>query len=512
MKATHPLSVALLILAAAHGCATVDPRPDYQHAARRIAEATGPFETPPPDGDPATDESVRALLDDGLTADEAVQLCLLNNPQVRNAFLSIGIARADVVQAGLYTNPSLALAVRFPDGGGLVNIEAALAQRIANLWLVPLRRRAAQAELDQRILDVAREVSILALQTRDQYYQAVAADRRLLIAGENSALAAQLRDAALTRQQAGAGGQIDVNLARAGVLDARLAAHEADLAAYQARRQLVALLGLSTPPDELTLADALPSPLALAVSELQVVALAKSHRLDLQAAQQVVAAAEARVRQEKRSVFADVELGLSVERSDRPASSDGGYLGNAARATVDAGALSLPPPNPSDAGQDVILGPALSLSLPIFDQNQAQIARAELAHRQTLAAMHALQLDVIQSARAALQQARTAAEVAALYRDELIPLLETNLELSGEAYRAGRTAFLSVLEVQRELLKSRTRHVEAQRDAARAVVELEMAVGLPIADIVSRATEHHGGPAPEAATNPEHAEEPNHDE
>lgn len=512
MTATRLLALALLTLAAAHGCATVNPRPDYDHAARRIAEATGPFETLSPDDDPLIDKKVRALLDNGLTADEAVQLCLLNNPQVRNAFLSIGIARADVVQAGLYTNPTLALAVRFPDGGGLVNIEAALAQRIADLWLVPLRRRAAQADLDRRILDVAREVSVLALQTRDQYYQAVAADRRLHIAEENSTLAAQLRDAALARQQAGAGGQIDVNLARAGVLDAELAAREAALNAFESRRRLAALLGLSTAPAELRLVDVLPEPTMLNVADDQLISLANTHRLDLQSAQFAVAAAEVRVRQEKRSVFADVEFGLAVERSDRPASSDGGYLGNAARATVDAGTLSLPPPNPSDAGQDVILGPALSLSLPIFDQNQAQIARAELAHRQTLAALHVLQLDIIQTARAALHQARTAADVAALYRDQLIPLLENNLELSGEAYRAGRTAFLSVLEVQRELLKSRTRHVEAQRDAARAVVELEMAVGLPIAEIVSRAAEHPGGSAPEAASDPEQAEEPNHDE
>lgn len=512
MTATRLLALALLSLAAAHGCATVDPRPDYQQAARRIAEAAGPFETPPPDAVPASDEFVRALLDDGLTADEAVRLCLLNNPQVRNAFLSIGIARADVVQAGLYTNPSLALAVRFPDGGGLVNIEAALAQRIADLWLVPLRRRAAQADLDRRILDVAREVSVLALQTRDQYVQAVAADRRRDIAVENETLAALLRDAALTRQQAGAGSQIDVNLADAGVLDARLDSHEATLAAYQARRQLVVLLGLPTSPDELRLVDTLPGPRVVTVSEDQVVTLSESHRLDLQAAHHVVAAAEARVRQEKRSVMADVEIGLSVERGDRPASSDGGYLGNAARATVDAGALSLPQANPSDAGQDVILGPALSFSLPLFDQNQAQIARAELTHRQALAARHALQLDIVQSARAALRQARTAADVAALYQDELIPLLETNLELSREAYRAGRTAFLSVLEVQRELLQSRTRYVEAQRDAARAIVELEMAVGLPIADIESRAATQSGGPAPEAASDPKRAEEPNDDD
>ena len=47
---------------------------------------------------------------------EAIQVCLLNNPGLQAAFLDIGMARADVVQSGLLSNPSLTALVRFPTG------------------------------------------------------------------------------------------------------------------------------------------------------------------------------------------------------------------------------------------------------------------------------------------------------------------------------------------------------------------------------------------------------------
>ncbi len=103
------MSIALPIALALAGCATVDPRQDYQTTIERITEATGYETVYRPDEDELVQEQVDSLLSGGLTADEAAQVCLLNNPDLQAMFYEIGMARADVVQAGLQSNPTLAL-------------------------------------------------------------------------------------------------------------------------------------------------------------------------------------------------------------------------------------------------------------------------------------------------------------------------------------------------------------------------------------------------------------------
>src|SRR5687767_9049147 len=52
---------------------------------------------------PASPEGVS--LDDGVTEDEAVAIALWNNPALQAEMTALGLARADVIQAGLLANP-----------------------------------------------------------------------------------------------------------------------------------------------------------------------------------------------------------------------------------------------------------------------------------------------------------------------------------------------------------------------------------------------------------------------
>lgn len=484
----RPLAIVAVVCAVCllSGCATVNPKRDYERTSQHVAAATGTESLALPDDDALLSEKVNELLAAGLTADEAVQLCLLNNPRVKSAFFAIGMARADLVQSGLFRNPSLFLSTRLPDGGGLSNIELVLGQNIADLWLIPIRKKAAQGELERQILSVAREVSAVALDTRAAYFKAVGAEREFEIAVENRDVANQLLDIARARQQAGVGSEIDVNLARAGFMETDLAVRTTKLAAFEAKRELVVLLGLRTPPGDLQLAETLPDPPKWALSQERLLALASSSRLDLQAASRVVDAAAARVRQEKLNVFANVEVGVAMEREERPPASDRNLLFDTLHESVQAGQLTAPELlREDDGGQDVIVGPTLSLDLPIFDQNQAQIAKAEFAYRQAILARETLTLEIVQEARTAYERATTVWDVSNYYRDQVVPLLQYNLELSREAYRAGKLSFLSVLEAQQQLLATRAKHVQALRAAAVVVVELEKAIGQPMGKILA---------------------------
>jgi cobalt-zinc-cadmium efflux system outer membrane protein len=475
-------AAGLLLLLGA--CATVDPRHDYAQVSGHIRAATAVAETYDP-ADPDIRARVERHLVGGLTADEAVQVALLNNPNLHAAFMDVGMARAEVVQAGLFSNPFLGLAARFPDGGGLANLGGDIAQNIAELWQIPVRGRVARRELDRTVLRIARDGAELAAQCKAAYYHAVGASQHLAIARENLTIAASLLDMAIARQQAGAATELDVNLSRSLAIDAELAVESARLAASDERRRLATLLGLESDAESFALVDPLPEPPSDTPSGDALVAAARVWRLDVRSGRHAVAAAASRVQEERRRLFPVVEIGIAFEREERRSGADRDILADTARASVAQGGLTAPDIEPRSArrgekGQDTIIGPSLGVELPLFDQNQARIAKAEYAHRQALSALDALERVVTQEVRGAVDRALTAWRVAGMYRDRSVPLAERNLELSRQAYQAGQTSFLSVLEAQRFFLDSRRGYVEAARAAAVALPELERVIGLPL--------------------------------
>jgi cobalt-zinc-cadmium efflux system outer membrane protein len=445
-KTTPLLSVGISLFLV-NAFATVNPRPDYDRVVQRVTQATGQRPVYRPDDEAIVKQAVDKLLADGLTAQEAVQLCLLHNPTLQAAFLNVGIARAEVVQAGLFSNPTLGFSPRFPDGGGPTGFEASLAQNIAELWQLPTRKRVAEHRLEQAILTLAREVSATALEAKIAYYKAVRTDREVAVIQGNADIARQLVELAKVREEAGVGSLMDVQLSESELLQMELALRAATVARVEVRAGLTRLLGLSVPPDQLPLTDSLPDPPQWTVAPEQLIALAQKHRLDVQAAQQTVRAAEARVVEERRKALHVVEVGGSRDAEDRT-------------------------------------GPTLGVELPLFDQNQAQIAKAAALARQASKQLEALLQDLTQDAHVTYARARTAWENTRFYQRQLLPLREGSLELSREAYRYGRASFLQVLEAERRLLEARAGYLEALQNSATVLVELERVTGRPVSQIV----------------------------
>lgn len=472
---------------AVSGCATVNPRPDYDRTARHVEGATGqPFDYRP-DDDNAVQERAQELLRNGLTADEAAQVCLLNNRKLQAALYDIGAARADVVQAGLLSNPTLSLGLKFPDAGGIAKFEVALVENIADLWQIPIRQRAAQRTLDQKILQVAREISVAAFDAKTAYYRARQADRQREIAAENVEIARQVLELALARQQAGAGGEVDVNLARSEVNDAELSLRNVTLEAFEARSALALQLSLATPPDVLELTEAVPEPPEWNVGDDALLDLAAANRLDIKAALSATQAGRARIKEELLKLFPTLDVGMGFELEERRPVEGRNILADSLRSSIAEQAPRIEISPQEKQGMNTLTGPSLGMELPIFNQNQGGIAQARYAYEQSLKLLDQLSIRVTQEVRLASTRARTAWSNAGFYRDQVLPLCETSLELARTAYRAGRTPLLNVLEAERALLSARAGYAESLRASASAVVELEKATGQPIARILEAA-------------------------
>ncbi|MCZ6651907.1 MAG: TolC family protein, partial [Planctomycetota bacterium] len=70
------------------------------------------------------------------------------------------------------------------------------------------------------------------------------------------------------------------------------------------------------------------------------------------------------------------------------------------------------------------------------------------------------------------------------YRDHLLPQRQDNLNLSRDAYRLGKTSFLSVLEAQRDYLAARREYIGSLFDGARSLIALEQVTGQPLSKIL----------------------------
>ncbi|MBS0655413.1 MAG: deoxyribodipyrimidine photo-lyase, partial [Verrucomicrobia bacterium] len=116
--------------------------------------------------------SIEQLLTADLQLDAAVQIALLNNPQMQANFEELGIAQADLVQAGLFQNPIFAGIVRFPvKNASSINTDFSITQSFLELFLIPLRKKVAVTELEQTQLRVANRVLALAFDVRETYYR-----------------------------------------------------------------------------------------------------------------------------------------------------------------------------------------------------------------------------------------------------------------------------------------------------------------------------------------------------
>jgi len=117
----------------------------------------------------------------------------------------------------------------------------------------------------------------------------------------------------------------------------------------------------------------------------------------------------------------------------------------------------------------------VGVSLPIFQnkkqRNQLAEAEARVAGRTAEAEIVARELEL--KTRERIAQLQAANDVAALYRDRIVPLDELSLESALASYRAGKVPFVTVFEAVNALYADRTALLERLAEAAMGRVAID---------------------------------------
>jgi outer membrane protein TolC len=230
-----------------------------------------------------------------------------------------------------------------------------------------------------------------------------------------------------------------------------------------------------------------PQPLALDVQvaelpeqESDLVDAALEQRLDVQAAGWEFEAAAAEFQQEMLKLLPSLSVGLAGQRTERRAPLERKIWADTLRESILAGKPTVPQfETPSQRrlmkSQEIrlLLGPALEIPLPIFDHNQAQVAKAQYRARELQRRYEELEQRIIEAVRSTIAQRRLAEDKVRFYRESLVPLQEANLQLAQTDYQGGRESILTVLLAQEERIRTRLAYAAAVRDLLINTADLE---------------------------------------
>ena len=182
----HRTLIALAAGIAVSGCATLS-NDGGLGAVREIAQARVDQPIAVARSDAEREGAVRERLATPLDAGGAVAIALVNNPALQAAYADLGIAEAQLVQAGRLRNPGISFA-SFRRGEER-EIERRVVFDVVGLVTLPWRLELERAAFASAQMRTAREIVRVADEARRAWIDAVAA-------AEKARYAEQVKDAA----------------------------------------------------------------------------------------------------------------------------------------------------------------------------------------------------------------------------------------------------------------------------------------------------------------------------
>jgi len=440
MRAVAAAAMALAL----SGCATFSKDGGLDAVSSLTAERTGQDVRLPKTNanGAAIQDELNQLLKQPLTADSAVRIALINNRGLRASLAELGVAEADLVQAGRMANPGFSFGRM--SGGGETEIERSVMFDLVGLVTIPIRRDIESRRFESAKLVAATEAVRLALDTRKAYFNAVAAV-------QSARYAEQVREAA------GASAELAQRMTKVGHLSALDQAREQAFSseastqlararhnATAAREQLARLMGVWGENTTFQLPDKLPELPAAPREAGNIESLAMQQRLDVRLAK---LGTESTAR----------ALGLTKAT---------GVIN-----VLDAGYV-----NKSTSGAPRENGYEIELALPIFDWGGARVAKVEALYMQSVHRTADTAINARSQVREAYSAYRTTYDVARQHRDELVPLRKKISEESLLRYNGMLMSVFELLADARAQIAGVNAAIDAQRDFWIAETDLQAAI------------------------------------
>lgn len=422
-----------VLIAFLSGCAATRPDPEAEANAAHAVGLGGAltFRT---EGGPLDEPSAG----DGLTLADAVDRAVTTAPDLQAALARVRIAMADADQARLLPNPVLSVVLRW--GPGKPQVEASLAQDLIQALQIRRKSSAADNRLRQAAADAVTVALDIAAEVQERYASVQALDTLIPLFQERLTLLRRLTDTARARREAGEGTRTDVTILDAQRVELEVEIAAAELQRREERIRLARLLGEPSSAAGWTL-EPWSAPVLAAAPESVWIDAALMSRPEVQAVAWRLAALGDDFALTRLLPWEGAGVGIEAERDD-----------------------------------EWFAGPSVTTPIPVFDTGQARRARVtaeqiEARHELTLAKRR-----VVEEVRVAYQTLAAGRANLDRIRNELIPLQQQRRQATEDVYLVERD-ITPLLLAEQDLRTAQARAIDAERQAAVALLRLHRAVG-----------------------------------
>lgn len=434
---------SIALSASLSGCASMNPGMGFDDVEKSVSERSGAriHWNNGSQADAEVKASVEAMLSNDLTADEAVQIALLNNRNLQAIYEELNLAQSDLVQAGLLRNPIFSGEVRFATSGDGTGVALDVAQDFVSLLWLPLRKGRAEAAFEGAKIRVTAAVLDAAFETQVAFYDYQASEQaREMRATVLEAMEASY-DLAKHLREAGNNRELDVFNERALYEQSKLDLAAAEAVALNLRERLNALMGLWGPQTQWCAATRLPD---LPEQEAATDGM------------------------ERKAIEASLDLSLLRREMEIAVRTVGiatplGWLDDA-----DVGVAA-----DREVEGDWSVGPSLSLPIPLFDQGQAAVGRGRAQLRQATERYIARAIEIRSRVRAAQSTVLSTYGRARYYQQIILPLRQRILEETQLHYNAMQVSAFELLQAKRDQINAGADYISTLRDywKARAILD-----------------------------------------
>lgn len=382
--------------------------------------------------DEQLEQSVDGLLANELTADDAVQIALLRNRTIQATYEELSIGEADLIAAGLLSNPVFDGEVRFESGGSGTALELAVVQEFLNIFFIPLRKRIAGAALDESTVRVTVAVLDLAGEVRRRYYGYQAAEQLFEMRHTVLSATEASYDLATRLHEAGNITALELANERALYEQSKLSASAAEVEADVVREQLNALMGLWGEETSWKTSPRLPNPVPFDVTCQDFERNAVARSLDLEVARVSATRAAARLGLARPfAIYDEADIGVSGER---------------------------------EVSGEWTVGPAFSVPIPLFNQGQAAVMGAQANLRQAQERYAAVAVEIRAESRAVHRRVTLLYAQAQHYVQVVLTLRHQIVEETQKQYNAMQVGAFQLLQAKQQEIEAGAAYVATLRD------------------------------------------------
>ena len=396
---------------------------------------------------------VRELLQQPLTLQQAVEIAILNNPNIQAELWSLGITQADLRQLSTMPNPGVKI-TRETGGEGSTELEFGF--NLLALLTLPTVRDLALQDYSMARLATAQRIAMIIHNTKLAYWHTVAAAEVLTFV--EKVQQSTEASAELAKRMAATGNFNKLQFLReqSFLSDSTLNLVLARQALYSSREKLKRQLGLWQNDELLKLPKQLPPvPKTIDVQKDREQINAKTaqqsldQRLDVQLAKMQLTRLADQAGLTRATRFVNVfsaEVAGNLQHSDERSYS-------------------------------------LIFELPLFDAGQHRLQRGEAQYQQAVAQATSIGIQARSELQQSLYNYQTQLDIALHYQQTVLPLAQQIAEENQLLYNGMFISVFELLADARSQIGAVTGTINANRDFLIATAELEMAqIGTPGTD------------------------------